>query len=51
MTWDGVVTNFYKKYANNIGLTDTVEAYLQPIVLKKSLESITFGNRLNSDDK
>ncbi|KAI5169268.1 hypothetical protein PAEPH01_0574 [Pancytospora epiphaga] len=29
ITWDGVVTNYHKQYSREIGLTDSVEAYIQ----------------------
>ena len=27
MTWDGIVTNYHKKYLRDIGITDSIEAY------------------------
>ncbi|KAI5172708.1 hypothetical protein PAEPH01_1798 [Pancytospora epiphaga] len=42
MTWDSVVTNYHKQYSKEIGLTDSAKAYIQTIVLKKTLESISF---------
>ena len=45
MTWDGIVTSYHKKYSREIGITDPVEAYIQTIVLKKTLESISFEHR------
>ncbi|KAI4291403.1 hypothetical protein PAPHI01_0677 [Pancytospora philotis] len=45
MTWDGVVTKYHRKYSKEIGLTDSIEAYIQTIVLKKTLESISFDYR------
>ena len=45
MTWDGIVTSYHKRYCQEIGLSDSVEAYIQGIVLKKTLESITFERR------
>ncbi|KAI5169886.1 hypothetical protein PAEPH01_1074 [Pancytospora epiphaga] len=29
MTWDGVVTNYHKQYLREIGLINSVEAYIQ----------------------
>ncbi|KAI5169264.1 hypothetical protein PAEPH01_0570 [Pancytospora epiphaga] len=29
MTWDGVVTNYHKQYSREIGLTNSVETYIQ----------------------
>ena len=48
MTWDGVVTNYHKNYSKEIGLTDSIESYIQTIVLKKTLESISFDYRRES---
>ncbi|KAI4293372.1 hypothetical protein PAPHI01_2646 [Pancytospora philotis] len=45
MTWDGVVTKFHKRHSTEIGLSDSVEAYIQTIVLKKTLVSISFEYR------
>ncbi|KAI5171465.1 hypothetical protein PAEPH01_1649 [Pancytospora epiphaga] len=45
MTWYGMVTNYHKQYLRDIGLTDSVEAYIQTIGLKKILESISFEYR------
>ena len=27
MTWDGIVTNYHKKYSKEISITDSIEAY------------------------
>ena len=45
MTWDGIVTKFHGKYSKEIGLTTKIEAYIQYIVIKKTLESISFEYR------
>ena len=42
MTWDGMVTKHHRNHSRDIGLSDSVEAYIQTIVLKKTLESISF---------
>ena len=38
MTWDGVVTNFHRRYAKEIGITDAIGAYIQAVVLKNAGE-------------
>ena len=43
MTWDGIVTN--KKYSREIGISDSVEAYIQTII--QTLESISFDYYMN----
>ena len=50
MTWDGIVTRFHGKYSKEIGLTTKIEAYIQYIVLKKTLESMSFEYRRGSLD-
>ena len=45
MSWDGIVTNIHRKYVQEIGLADSIEAYIQGIVLKKTLESISLDHR------
>ncbi len=50
MTWDGIVTKYHSAYSKEIGLTTRVQAYIQYIVLKKTLESISFDYRRGSED-
>ncbi|XP_076384103.1 uncharacterized protein LOC143261870 [Megalopta genalis] len=45
MTWDGVITKFHKKYLHELGIQDSIEAYIQSVVLKKTLESISIERR------
>jgi len=45
MTWDGIVTKMHKHYLKEIGISNTIEAYMQSIVLRKTLESISFDYR------
>jgi len=47
--WDGVATVFHKKYCKEIGLSDSVEACIQTIALKKTLESISIDYRRESE--
>ena len=44
-TWDGLVTVYHKKHIKELEITDNVKAYIQTIVLKKTLESISFEHR------
>ena len=50
MAWDGMVTKLHKRYANDFGITESVEAYIQAIVLKKTLESISYEYRRSGSD-
>ena len=45
MTWEGVVTNYYKKYFKELEISNSIETYIQTIVLIKMLESISFDYR------
>ena len=36
MTWDGVVTKLHNIYSKELGITESIEAYIQTIVLKKT---------------
>ena len=45
MTWDGVVTKYHKKHIKGLEIQPHLEAYIQSIVLKKTLESISLDRR------
>ena len=49
MTWDGVVTNFHKKYIQELDIQPSLEAYIQSVVLKKTLVSISLDRRRGLD--
>ena len=36
MTWEGIVTKLHTKYAQEVKLTEFVDAYVQATVLKKT---------------
>ena len=50
LTWDGIVTKFHKSYAKEIGLTAKIQSYIQFIVLKKTLESISYDYRRGGEE-
>ena len=50
MTWEGLVTKYHQKHVKNIGIQPKVEAYIQSIVLKKTLESVSFERRRSIED-
>jgi hypothetical protein len=50
LTWDGIVTKYHKSHAKEIGLTTKIESYIQYIVLKKTLESISFDYRRDGEE-
>ncbi|TBU13029.1 hypothetical protein CWI38_0554p0010 [Hamiltosporidium tvaerminnensis] len=45
MTWDGIVTKYHKSYLKRLEIPMNVEAYIQSIVLKKTVETISFDRR------
>ncbi|TBU12346.1 hypothetical protein CWI38_0795p0040, partial [Hamiltosporidium tvaerminnensis] len=45
MTWDGIVTKYHKSHLKRLKLPTNVEAYIQSIVLKKTVETISFDRR------
>ncbi|EQB62136.1 hypothetical protein NAPIS_ORF00285 [Vairimorpha apis BRL 01] len=49
MTWDGVVTTYHKRYIKELGIQPSLEAYIQSVVLKKTLESISLERRRGHD--
>jgi hypothetical protein len=51
MTWDGVVTTYHKKYLRELGIQPNIEAYIQSLVLKKTLESISLDRRRGRDEE
>ena len=51
MTWDGLVTKYHKKHRNEIGIQLKTEAYIQSLVLKKTLESISFDRRRGIEEE
>jgi hypothetical protein len=40
MTWDGVETNYRRKYIQELNLYSTLETHVHSVLLKKTLESI-----------
>ena len=51
ITWDGIVTNFNKHYNNQIGISPIIEAYIQSLVLKKTLEIVYLEFRRGFEDE
>ena len=50
MTWDGIVTKMHRQYIKEIKITPKIEAYMQYIVIKKTMESISFDYRRRLED-
>ena len=51
MTWEGLVTKYHKNHRNEIGITPKIEAYIQSLVIKKTLESISFDRRRGIEEE
>ncbi|TBU03086.1 hypothetical protein CWI38_0592p0040 [Hamiltosporidium tvaerminnensis] len=45
MTWDGIVTKYNKSHLKRLEIDMNVKAYIQSIVLKKTVETISFDRR------
>ncbi|TBU11977.1 hypothetical protein CWI38_0956p0030 [Hamiltosporidium tvaerminnensis] len=45
MTWDGIVTKYHKSHLKRLEIPMNIEAYIQSIVLKKTVETISFDRR------
>ncbi|KAM0678375.1 hypothetical protein BDAP_001089 [Binucleata daphniae] len=45
MTWDGIVTKCHKKYITEIGIQPKTEAYIQALVMRKTLKSLFHERR------
>ncbi|TBU09437.1 hypothetical protein CWI36_0029p0010, partial [Hamiltosporidium magnivora] len=43
--WDGIVTKYHKSHLKRLEIPMNVEAYIQSIVLKKTVETISFDRR------
>ncbi|KAF7684706.1 hypothetical protein TCON_0091 [Astathelohania contejeani] len=50
MTWDGVVTKYHRNDLKELNITFIIEAYIQSMVLKKTLETILFEYRRSIED-
>ncbi|KAK1350270.1 hypothetical protein LUQ84_000508 [Hamiltosporidium tvaerminnensis] len=45
MTWDGIVTKYHKLHLKRLEIPMNVEAYIQSIVIKMTVETISFDRR------
>ena len=45
MTWDGIVTKTHKYYLKELEINNNIEAYMQSLVIRKTLESISLDHR------
>ncbi|TBT96840.1 hypothetical protein CWI37_2700p0010, partial [Hamiltosporidium tvaerminnensis] len=51
MTWDGIVTKYHKSHLKRLEILMNVEAYIQSIVLKKTVETISFDRRRGLEER
>ncbi|KAL6121513.1 hypothetical protein NUSPORA_01543 [Nucleospora cyclopteri] len=45
LTWDGVITKYHNLYVKKLSIPPKIEAYIQTIVIQKTLESISLDFR------
>ncbi|TBU05685.1 hypothetical protein CWI39_0641p0010 [Hamiltosporidium magnivora] len=45
MTWDGIVTKYHKLHLKRLEIPMNIEAYIQSIVIKMTVETISFDRR------
>ncbi|KAK1348626.1 hypothetical protein LUQ84_002232 [Hamiltosporidium tvaerminnensis] len=45
MTWDGIVTKYHKSHLKRLEIPMNVEAYIQSILFKKTVKTISFDRR------
>ena len=45
ITWDGLVTRYFKKYMSKLGVEKRLQAHIQTIVLKRTCESVLIDFR------
>ena len=50
ITWDGLVTKYHKKYLKELDVPSEVEAYMQGLTLRKTLELISLEKRRGFDE-
>jgi hypothetical protein len=48
ITWDGIVTKYHNSHVRKIGIDNKTKTYIQSIILKKTLETISFDYRRNN---
>ncbi|TBU20059.1 hypothetical protein CWI38_0139p0020 [Hamiltosporidium tvaerminnensis] len=48
-TWDGIVTKYHKSHLKRLEIPMNVEAYIQSIVLNKTVETISFDRHRGLD--
>ncbi|EQB61708.1 hypothetical protein NAPIS_ORF00715 [Vairimorpha apis BRL 01] len=49
LTWDDIVTKYHAKYKKALEISDRIEAYIQSVTLKKTLESVSMKYRRGDD--
>ncbi|KAM0676528.1 hypothetical protein BDAP_002890 [Binucleata daphniae] len=51
ITWDGIATKCHKKYISEIGIQPKTEAYIQTMVPRKTLKSLSFLRRRGLEEE
>lgn len=50
ITWDGLVTQYHRKYVSLLGIPRPTEGYIQSIIMKRTLENISLEYRRRYED-
>jgi hypothetical protein len=49
LIWEGVVTKQHRRYVSELGIPKKLEAYIQSLVLKKTLECVSLDYRRDNE--
>ena len=49
INWDGIVTKTHKHYLKELGISNNIEAYMQSLVIRKTLEIISLDHRCGEE--
>lgn len=50
LTWDGLVTKYFKKHMATLNINKKVQGYIQNVVLKRTLESIMIDYKNQNEE-
>ena len=51
MTWDGLVTKYFKKHIEKLEINEKVVSYIQTQVIKRTMESVLMDCRAQDKDE
>ncbi|XP_029656663.1 uncharacterized protein LOC115230664 [Octopus sinensis] len=50
LTWDGIVSTFFRKYMDLLKIKESVQAYIQTVGLKKTMESMIVEHKFGFEN-